>query len=434
MIIILLFLSVLPLAVDFWVELPYEPIKILLIELTAIVSTVAVFVWLIFFRRLRGVEHHIEKLGLVDLSVAVWLVILALSTALSVSPYMSLWGSEVRGTGLAYYAALTAIYFIVRLAAKKEDWAIFARISCLVAASVSVYGLVQWLGFDFSGLAHAFPLYGRTGPTRAFATFGHPNFLGAYLAMFVPFGVYVWLSDRRRIWRYIAGFTVMASGLATLLTYSRGAWLAYAGGLALVFLLWKRRSTSKIKLMLLGGVVCALLAAAVLFSIQPRLLKSTNSFAYRIGSSVDLTQGSVLARLAEWRYAASLMPERPILGYGLDTYVEYSGKRVKSPLERNRDWVEADPSVADRLHNFILDIGWSTGLVGLAAYGFLLYAVFQRLRKLFKQHTEMRHWLAVLSGSLFAYLVSNLTGFDFSISGLWFYLILGAIMCLLMTK
>ncbi|MBI5654588.1 O-antigen ligase family protein [Candidatus Uhrbacteria bacterium] len=427
MTILLALLAILPLAVNFWVELPYEPIKILLIEMLAAVSCAAAFVWVFLNKKNRSKTSVVERLGWVDFAVAVWFIILALSTVQSDSPYMSFWSSDVRGTGLAYYAALTALYFIVRFGARTKDWLVFSRISCVVAILVSVYGFLQWLGLDFDGLERAFPLYGRTGPTRAFATLGHPNFLGTYLALFAPFGVYVWLKDSRKVWRFLGGLAVASSAIAVTLTYSRGAWLAYLGGLAVVWFLWEQGRFRKSKKIILGFGLLLLIATGLFVAVYPRLLKSDNSFVYRIASSFDFRQGSTLARVSEWKYALGLILQRPILGYGMDTYVNHAINRTKDPLERNRDWQEADPSVADRLHNLFFDIAWSSGLVGLAAFFFLLATVLQRLRKVFKQRTELRHWMVALSGTLFAYLLSNLTGFDFSASGLWFYLVLAGI-------
>lgn len=424
---LLVLLAILPLAVNFWAELPYEPIKIALIELLAAVSSTVALIWVISKKKMWLKIRIIENLGLTDFAVVIWLIVLSLSTAQSDSPYMSFWSSEVRGTGLFYYTALTALYFVIRFGSKARDWLMFVRISCLVAILVSIYGFLQWFGLDLNGLVHAFPLYGRTGPTRAFATLGHPNFLGTYLALFAPLGIFAWLKDHQRVWRYLGGSAVIFSAIALTLTYSRGAWLAYLGGLVVVWAMWEKGRLKKSRKLILGFGVLISISVMLFAAVYPRLLKSDNSFVYRMASSFDFSQGSTLARVLEWKFAAGLILQRPILGYGMDTYVEHAINRAKDPLERNRDWQEADPSVADRLHNFVFDIAWSSGLVGFATFFFLLVTVFQRLRNVFIQRTELRHWMAVLSGSFVAYLLSNLTGFDFSLSGLWFYLVLAGI-------
>ncbi len=94
---------------------------------------------------------------------------------------------------------------------------------------VSLYALAQRFGLD--------PLpwdlsAGREALAyRAFATFGSPSFLGAYLALALPIGVAVWPGSSRFTSSLLAA--VLGVGLPALLfTYSRGAWIGAAVGLA----------------------------------------------------------------------------------------------------------------------------------------------------------------------------------------------------------
>lgn len=422
----LLFAAV-PLAVDFNQELPYEPIKILLIEAGAVVGIATAFT-IAFTRRKQGIVRRLgASLNVIDWALVVWLVVLALSTFFSVDPYASFWGSAERGTGFVYYWCLTAIYFVIRFVAESRDWRLFLRLTCAVASLVSAYGILQWLGIDASALKHAFRLYGRSGPTRAFSTFGHPNFLGVYLALWLPFAWFLWRNEKRKSYRALAAVSAVMSALALAMTYSRGAWFGAIAGGAVLSAFRLNRSGHWCWRIPIGMCCAAAVIVCLIFWQAPRLESSANSFAFRLGSSFDFSKGSTLARTAEWKYALRLMPAHPFLGYGLDTYIRYAGQRIKDPAERNRDFSVADPSLADRLHNFILDILWSSGLAGLLALVTVLGAIFLRIRKLFIQNTESRLWVTVLCSSLTAYLVCNLTGFDFSVSGLWFFIILAGI-------
>lgn len=425
----LLFLSfaILPLVVDFGRELPYEPIKILLIESAAVVALATAFV-IVFSQRATGIFGRLAaNLNRLDQAIVVWVVVLSLSTAFSVDPSASFWGSAERGTGFLYYWCLAGIYFVVRYAARPRDWRLFLRLSSAVACVVSAYGTLQWLGMDAPGLRNAFMLYGRSGPTRAFATFGHPNFLGVYLAMMLPVTWYLWRVEKRKALRFAVAVSGFLSVAALVLTYSRGAWLGAMAG-TVVLLIFRLKESGKWDWRIPAVFSVAVVAVCGLLVWQaPRLKTSANSFAYRVGTAFDFSQGSTLARTAEWSYAVRLLPARPTLGYGLDTYIRYAGERLKDPAERNRDFQVADPSLADRLHNFVLDVLWSSGLVGLVAFGIVLVLAFIRIRKLFIQHTESRRWLALLCSLLVVYLACNLTGFDFSVSGLWFFLLLAAV-------
>ena len=197
-------LALLPLAVNFFADLPYEPVKIGIFEVSVTLA-LGISLAAILLRR-RETQRRLSGLRLHALD---WCVLglfgaLALSTIFSLNPAASFVGSEERGTGLWYYWNLLLMYFLLRIWATSAGWKIFLRLSCIVVLLVSAYGIMQWLGWDLPGLKGAFPLYGRSGPTRVFATLGHPNFLGTYLAMFVPLGIWSWRSDPRRAWRLLA--------------------------------------------------------------------------------------------------------------------------------------------------------------------------------------------------------------------------------------
>ncbi|MFA4955033.1 MAG: O-antigen ligase family protein [Patescibacteria group bacterium] len=421
--IFLFFLALLPGVMEFTAEFPYEPPKILLL-LIGSVACLIIGSW--YFFKAGRLSAWVARLNRLDLAVALLFVALALSSILSVNPAASFFGTYERSTGLLFYASLTLVYFALRTWAKDADWRIFAVTTSFVAGLIAVYGILQWFGIDLSYLHHAFPIYGRSGPTRAFSTLGHPNFLGAYLAMALPICLVVWKESRRRSFRYVAILSALLAICAVGLTYSRGAWLAAVAAILVYVVLGKLRSRRwYFGFAALIGVL-ALTVALGLFTFRPFLMRSSNSFLYRVGATADFSQGSTLARVAEWKYAAELIPRRPILGYGIDTYENYSILRVKNENERNRDYAVPDPSIADRLHNIFFDVLWAAGLAGLMLFIAVCILAAQRLSQQLK-HSGSRSWVAAVAGALAAYLVAGLTGFDFSLSGLWFYLILAAL-------
>ncbi len=423
---LLLFLALIPLVFDPAADLPYEPPKVFLITFGIFFFLLVVGV--LFLRKNqnfssrngRGTWHSL------DTAVLVYGLALAVSTFLSQDFWTSFFGSEERMIGLYYYLALFVLYFLVRRAASEEDWKFFLRTTTLVAAFVSLYAILQWFDLDLPQLKHAFPLYGMTGPTRAFSTFGHPNFLGAYLAMVLPFAVYQYFSDSDRRWRILSLTTGILALGAVLLTYSRGAWLSAFVALIWVWILWKQhpRRWYVVRLVPIFLSGCVLLAALVAF--RPALHDLRSAMVYRAVSTVDWQRGSTLARVNEWKFVFPYFLERPIFGYGLDTYYDVALRREKDPRESSPDFQGADPSVADRLHNIFLDITWASGFVGLIAFlAVLVFAgrtAIERCRSAF-----FRPWIVTVTASLVAYLVGNLFSFDFSVSGLWLFLLLAGL-------
>lgn len=418
--ILLFFLACLPALIELPGQLIYEPPKILLLEIASF-SSLALL--LLYGWKSKRIWMWLTVLGWLDLAVISNLFILTLSTILSVDPAASFFGTTERGTGLLYYAALTALYFALRWHAQNRDWRNFALATCLVSGAISLYGILQWFGIDFAFLRQAFLLYGRSGPTRAFATLGHPNFLGGYLAMALPISLAVFEYGHKTA-RAMAVCATVLSLVALGLTYSRGAWLASAAGI-FVFLVLRRKRTARLYAGL-ALIFCSVLAIAFagVYLMRPYLDSTGNTFLYRIAAATDFSRGSTLARVVEWKFAAALMPARPILGYGLDTYENYSVLRNKDPLERNRDFDVPDPSVADRLHNVFLDAAWAAGLLGLFSFMALCCVGGVKLAKNFRANPQKRVWQAAAASVLVAYLIAGLTGFDFSLSGVLFYLAL----------
>ena len=423
---LLVFLALIPLVFDPAADLPYEPPKVFLITSGIFFSLLVVGVLFLikdqnFSRRDGRVAWHP-----LDAAVLVYGLTLVISTFLSRNFWSSFLGSEERMIGLYYYLALFALYFFVRRTASENDWKFFLRTTTFVAALGSLYAIMQWFNLDLPSLKHAFPLYGQTGPTRAFSTFGHPNFLGAYLAMVLPFAVYQFFSDSNQRWRIAALVTSALTLGAILLTYSRGAWLAALAALLWVWFLSKphprRWYVERLVPIFLGG--CALLA--VLVVLRPMIQDLRSAAVYRVVSTVDWQRGSTLARVNEWKFALPYLLERPIFGYGFDTYYDVAILREKDPRESSPDFQGADPSVADRLHNIFLDIAWASGFVGLIAFLALLISAGRTAIE--RGRSELlRPWIVTVTASLAAYLVGNLFSFDFSLSGLWFFLLLAGL-------
>ena len=87
-------------------------------------------------------------------------------------------------------------------------------------------------------------------------------------------------------------------------------------------------------------------------------------------------KGELQARLYLWEKAIMVIKERPLLGYGLDNQ---GSALERFSLEHARTFNHA--GVLDRAHNNYIDIALAQGLVGLAAY---LWVILTFLRWLYK--------------------------------------------------
>lgn len=408
-------LALVPLAVFPFLDLPYEPPKIALLAFIA-----ALGCFHTGWRLLRG--HPIKvRPSAIDWAVLAFLFVLACSTLISVDPTASFFGSSERQTSLVYYACATVLYVYVRLFFQPAHWRLLLLGTAGSSVLVAAYACLQGAGVDFSALYNAFPLYGISGPQRAFSTFGHPNFLGAYLAAVAPFLLPIVL-QKNSPFRWLAWASGLLSVGAIFVTYSRAAWLALPAGMAAYCFFRFRQSR---KWIVSAGAICFLVFLG-LTAWYPRLLppseQNRHAVAYRVLSAFDASHGSVLARRNEWKFAWELIQRRPILGHGLDTYMPFAATRVKDARESAPDYKGFDPSVADRIHNVEFDLLWSAGLAGLVAFCVLLLLAFHCA-----WHQRGQVWPAAAAGSIVVYVVSMQFGFDFSLSFPWLLLAVAAI-------
>ncbi|MXZ82653.1 MAG: putative bicarbonate transporter, IctB family [Synechococcus sp. SB0666_bin_14] len=150
---------------------------------------------------------------------------------------------------------------------------------------------------------------------RLYGTLGNPNLLGGYLVPIVPLAVGAALHWRRWPSRLFAAVTATLAGTALVLTYSRGAWLGLAAGLACFALLWVwfalprrqgRRQAVFWGLLLAAALLGGVAMAGLLEPLQVRLL---SALAGRGDSSVNF-------RINVWTAAWQMLRDYPWTGIG----------------------------------------------------------------------------------------------------------------------
>jgi len=161
--------------------------------------------------------------------------------------------------------------------------------------------------------------------------------------------------------RWLASAGLLAALVGVLATGSRGAWLA-SGVLVLGTLVYALVRTRSRGALLAGGIGLVALGVGLAVLWQP--------VSSRVGQGVDEAR-EVLAgdrqsdigrrvNMAEWAGRAVLA--NPAHGVGAGGY---------------RAWVEAQqgPEVFDHAHNSALHLGATTGLIGLAMWGVMVWIV-----------------------------------------------------------
>ncbi len=287
-----------------------------------------------------------------DLPLLAFLGSAALSTVFAQNANVAVFGIYSRYDGLVTIVTYALLFWLSAQAIRGPD---DAR-ALLRALLVSGY-LVAFIAIVQS-VNDSLRQGGSLAP--AFGTLGQRNVLGAFLAMLLPLAY--WELVRARTWsgRVLALNLLAVMGLALLLTLSRTAWFgaALAG---VVLLAGTRTTTARLRLL---AVMIFLAAGVFLAALGPAgILSANHSVAERVTSLLD--PKSWVLREAVWRDSVQLIASRPLVGYGPDNF-----GLVYPRFEAGF----VDVLQVDKAHADTLQVAATQGLIGLAAYLFLLGA------------------------------------------------------------
>jgi O-antigen ligase len=206
-----------------------------------------------------------------------------------------------------------------------------------VGVGLGLIGLIQF--FMYPDLRNLMYLGWDPHYYRVFSTLLDPNFLGIILVftLLLGFG----LSIKCRMWIILGQLIAF---VALLLTYSRSSFLA----LGTAILVWAciRRNWK---------LLAVLAACTAIIFVFPKIP----------GDTLKLTRiDSTIARVGNWQESTELIAKAPVFGYGFNT-LRYISPAVGDIVSKS----------AAGLDSSILFILATTGIVGLAAYGYLIFSI-----------------------------------------------------------
>lgn len=324
-----------------------------------------------------------------------------LSTAFSTNPPTSLVGADESHSGLITVAATVGLFLVARrLCLRAVGWPLVAAV-VVGSAGASAYAVVQALGAD--------PLTWKRmaafgGWSRPFGTMGHPNHLGALLAVTLPAQlglVHAAFARGRRAAGVVLALGGALSAVALVATLSRAAFSAALVGLA-VYLLFVLAGGRR-RMALAAGAIVLTLALGMFLRHSPR---GAGPFA---GALRERVQRAVVIgpRLQIWRAALDVFRESPVLGSGLDTFA-LAFQRHRPSLY----WVQEYDATPTQAHNEILHALATQGIVGgLAWCAVVLGAGWMGTRAVRRAQGVERGLASALLGGWVAFLVLALAGF-----------------------
>lgn len=270
---------------------------------------------------------------------------------------------------------------------------------------------------------------------RAFSTFGNPDLLGGYLIFPWAITIGLALSEEHRLWRVIYWVFTLFNAFVGVTSYVRGAWIGATVSLGLlVFAFMRLRAgtgtrLSRIDQVFIGGGAVTVAAVAIASSLRPDAVRNVLT---RVVSIFQFDQGSALTRFQIWEAARAAIAEKPIIGWGADTF------RLLFPMFKPAEYVAAAGylSVADNVHNYPLQLTSGIGIPGtLLMYGLITWVLIRSARTVFARGAGMsRMLLAAVWAAVVGYVVHLMFGLSVTGSTIFLWLSMGLLLSLSATE
>jgi hypothetical protein len=277
---------------------------------------------------------------------------LALSTALSTRPELSLWGSNWRSLGLISQTVLLLLSLVVFswIAGRPERLILLLRWISVAGSLAAAYGILQYFGWDPWQPAKAYQAgEGVFTIVRPPGTLGHSDYFANYL-LFVVFAGCALAANDRGIGRVLGVGSAALGTTAIVLSGTRGALAGAAAGVLYILVALRPRISWR------GAAACfALLTAACVFYFSDAGLR-LRSRVHWIGEDV---RGG--ARLLLWPDSLRLAARYWAVGAGPETFPALFPQFQSEQLARAwPDFYYESP------HNLLLDALIAQGPLGVA--------------------------------------------------------------------
>jgi putative inorganic carbon (HCO3(-)) transporter len=343
-----------------------------------------------------------------NISIFLFLTFTILSTIFSKYYFQSIYGRPFRWEGLITYISyvlifITAGYFIKKLRYLKK----IIKYLFISGSLISIYGLIQFYGFDF---IKRDPL--RVNWSRSFSTLGNPNFAASYIAIVLSLSLvlYIFSDNKEKLYRY--GFLSSLFFAFLIATSTRSAligfWVSTVFFVSLFHKYLRNNFKKVIVIILIFITIFGIMDFGQQFYYSRRVL-SLFTDIQTLAISDDDTEVEKIGsnRFVIYKYSIPLLFKNPLLGSGPDTF-----DKVFPHDEYNKLSEGTGRKIVDKAHNEYLQIGVTLGLPALLFYLLLLYNIykkgFQVLKNVKSKMSDLNIYHAALFMAVLSYTVTAL--------------------------
>jgi O-antigen ligase/Flp pilus assembly protein TadD len=392
--IVALALAVIPLV--YWTSLTYgfSIPKVTVFRVAVAALCLLGFVWLAGGQK----TFRIEPPHVLALAFLGWLFATSL---LSSQPLASLLGLPQRFEGLIGITGYV-VFFWLATAFQDRHLRLVVWAASASAAAAGAIALLQ-----SQGLVHFPGLESTAG--RVSSTLGNAVYLGSLEAvtLCLTLGLVV---ESRQAWQRVAAVALLACQAVGLVeSGSMGAVVGALAGASTLLALLALASRGRRLRPWLPTSVAYLIVLGLLISVAVGAVFLLSSGDGQVSDIVAGRDASSQSRLQEWGGALRLIGERPIVGWGLDTF------RAEYPRVRSLLAVQLDPAVAATPHNQWLYLSYAGGIPALLLYLALLVVLAWRTLAFLRDPTgdyARKLLVCLLAAGVVAYEAQSLFSFS----------------------
>ena len=278
------------------------------------------------------------------------------------------------------------------------------------------YGVLQALGLEF-----LWPFEINQFATKAFSTFGNPNFLSSAVVMLLPaLLVYFMRTDSKKDF-VVYGLLVLVYILFLSFGLARSCWLGAACALVMMWmfgtlraLIWKRKGRVFLLALLAVGVGWSSVYVDGEDKVSP-VAKRAAEIAQVTPSNITLKVDrnkifqSLHQRLFMWDVSKEIFLERPVMGSGLGNFQMAFEQNQPKTLLRYPNLRELK-TITHAPHNELFFQLGQGGIVGLGLFLFMFMVLFLEVRDFaaHKKEGDKKQLLQALFCGILGMLADNM--------------------------
>ncbi|WP_164880452.1 O-antigen ligase family protein [Clostridium manihotivorum] len=269
----------------------------------------------------------------------------------------------------------------------------FLEFLFICACIVSLYALIQFFGVNPIKLDK---VRASIMKFQAIGTLGYRNAVGAYISLFLPIAISLFIYKNEK--RYLIITSILFAALVSSLT--RSSWISLVIYITILFALSIKNKKRLINWFLV-------LVAMIVIFLGLNYLKSGQLNTRLISISNDATSlqqsGNEMAgsgRVYIWKNGLNLLWDKPLLGYGVDNF----GAAFMSKYSNEAKFMVKNlGGIVTKAHNEYLEILINNGILSLAIYIVILATIVIKL--LGKAMKEQNGYLIAIGLSIISYCV-----------------------------